>query len=161
VRNEGFKDVVLLGMGGSSLCPEVFRRTFGKIPGYPELHVLDSTDPATILALKSQVDLQPTPFPLATNSAPTTDPFTSSKYFINQVRHVNGDRAGENFVAITGPGTLMEAMATGDKFRRIFLNPSDIGGRYSALSYFGMVPAALQGFDFKTLLDRAERAMHA
>ncbi|MCI0391121.1 MAG: bifunctional transaldolase/phosoglucose isomerase [Acidobacteria bacterium] len=161
IRNEGFKDVMLLGMGGSSLCPEVFRRTFGKIPGYPELHVLDSTDPATILAFESGIDLPHTLFVVASKSGTTTEPLMFYKYFINQVRLVKGDRAGENFVAITDPGTLMEAMATGDKFRRIFLNPSDIGGRYSALSYFGMVPAALQGFDFKTLLDRAERAMHA
>ncbi|HKE03431.1 MAG TPA: bifunctional transaldolase/phosoglucose isomerase, partial [Blastocatellia bacterium] len=161
VRNEGFKDVMLLGMGGSSLCPEVFRRTFGKIPGHPELHVLDSTDPATVLAFESEVDLPHTLFVVASKSGTTTEPLMFYKYFINKVRQIKGDRAGENFVAITDPGTLMEAMATGDKFRRIFLNPSDIGGRYSALSYFGMVPAALQGFDFKTLLDRAERAMHA
>jgi transaldolase/glucose-6-phosphate isomerase len=152
---------MLLGMGGSSLCPEVFRRTFGKIPGHPELHVLDSTDPATILAFESRVDLPHTLFVVASKSGTTIEPLMFYKYFINQARQVKGDRAGENFVAITDPGTLMEAMATGDKFRRIFLNPSDIGGRYSALSYFGMVPAALQGFDFKTLLDRAERAMHA
>src|SRR5215468_6708665 len=158
---EGFKDVVLLGMGGSSLCPEVFRRTFGKIPGYPELHVLDSTDPATILALRSAVDLPHTIFVVASKSGTTIEPLMFYKYFFNEMLKVKGERAGENFVAITDPGTLMEAMATGDKFRRIFLNPSDIGGRYSALSYFGMVPAALQGFDFKTLLDRAERAMHA
>ncbi|HKC87610.1 MAG TPA: bifunctional transaldolase/phosoglucose isomerase, partial [Blastocatellia bacterium] len=161
VRNEGFKDVMLLGMGGSSLCPEVFRRTFGKIPGHPALHVLDSTDPATVLAFESEVDLPHTLFVVASKSGTTTEPLMFYKYFINKVRQIKGDRAGENFVAITDPGTLMEAMATGDKFRRIFLNPSDIGGRYSALSYFGMVPAALQGFDFKTLLDRAERAMHA
>ena len=161
VRNEGFKDVALLGMGGSSLCPEVFRRTFGKIPGYPELHVLDSTDPATILALEAQVDLTHTLFVVASKSGTTIEPLMFYKYFFNKMRHVKRDRAGENFVAITDPGTLMEAMATGDKFRRIFLNPSDIGGRYSALSYFGMVPAALQGIDFKSLLDRADRSMHA
>src|SRR5215468_475194 len=161
VRNEGFKDVMLLGMGGSSLCPEVFRRTFGKIPGHPEMHVLDSTGPATVLAFESEVDLPRTLFVVASKSGTTTEPLMFYKYFINEMRKLKGDHAGENFVAITDPGTLMEAMATGDKFRRIFLNPSDIGGRYSALSYFGMVPAALQGFDFKTLLDRAERAMHA
>lgn len=161
IRNEGFKDVMLLGMGGSSLCPEVFRRTFGKIPGYPELHVLDSTDPATVLAFESAVDLPHTLFVVASKSGTTIEPLMFYKYFINRVRQLKGDHAGENFVAITDPNTLMEAMATGDKFRRIFLNPADIGGRYSALSYFGMVPAALQGFDFKTLLDRAERAMHA
>jgi transaldolase / glucose-6-phosphate isomerase len=161
VREEGFKDVMLLGMGGSSLCPEVFRRTFGKIPGYPEMHVLDSTDPATVLAFESDVDLPRTLFVVASKSGTTIEPLMFYKYFINEMRKLKGDRAGENFVAITDPGTLMEAMATGDKFRRIFLNPSDIGGRYSALSYFGMLPAALQGLDFKTLLDRAERAMHA
>ncbi|HEU0184609.1 MAG TPA: bifunctional transaldolase/phosoglucose isomerase [Blastocatellia bacterium] len=158
---EDFKDVVLLGMGGSSLCPEVFRRTFGRIPGYPELHVLDSTDPATILAFESKVDLPKTIFVVASKSGTTIEPLMFYKYFLHEMRKVKGDRAGENFVAITDPSTLMEAMATGDKFRRIFLNPSDIGGRYSALSYFGMVPAALQGIDFKTTLDRAECAMHA
>ncbi|HMB26843.1 MAG TPA: bifunctional transaldolase/phosoglucose isomerase, partial [Blastocatellia bacterium] len=161
IANDGFKDVMLLGMGGSSLCPEVFRRTFGKIPGHPEMHVLDSTDPATVLAFESEVDLPRTLIVVASKSGTTTEPLMFYKYFINEMRKLKGDHAGENFVAITDPGTLMEAMATGDKFRRIFLNPSDIGGRYSALSYFGMVPAALQGIDFKTLLDRAERAMHA
>ncbi|HKC85576.1 MAG TPA: bifunctional transaldolase/phosoglucose isomerase [Blastocatellia bacterium] len=161
IANDGFKDVMLLGMGGSSLCPEVFRRTFGKIPGHPETHVLDSTDPATVLAFESEVDLPRTLFVVASKSGTTTEPLMFYKYFINEMRKLKGEHAGENFVAITDPGTLMEAMATGDKFRRIFLNPSDIGGRYSALSYFGMVPAALQGVDFKTLLDRAERAMHA
>jgi len=161
IANDGFKDVMLLGMGGSSLCPEVFRRTFGKIPGHPEIHVLDSTDPATVLAFESEVNLPRTLFVVASKSGTTIEPLMFYKYFINEMSKLKGDHAGENFVAITDPGTLMEAMATGDKFRRIFLNPSDIGGRYSALSYFGMVPAALQGIDFKTLLDRAERAMHA
>jgi len=161
IANDGFKDVMLLGMGGSSLCPEVFRRTFGKIPGHPEMHVIDSTDPATVLAFESEVDLPRTLFVVASKSGTTIEPLMFYKYFINEIRKLKGDHAGENFVAITDPGTLMEAMATGDRFRRIFLNPSDIGGRYSALSYFGMVPAALQGIDFKTLLDRAERAMHA
>jgi transaldolase/glucose-6-phosphate isomerase len=161
IRNDQFKHVMLLGMGGSSLCPEVFRRTFGKIPGHPELHVLDSTDPATVLSFESKVDLPHTLFIVASKSGTTIEPLMFYKYFINRMREVKGERAGENFVAITDPNTLMEAMATGDRFRRIFLNQPDIGGRYSALSYFGMVPAALQGIDFKTLLDRAERAMHA
>lgn len=161
IRNEGFKHVMLLGMGGSSLCPEVFRRTFGKTPGYPELHVLDSTDPATVAAFEAQVDLDKALFIVASKSGSTVEPLMFYKYFFNRLREVKGERAGENFVAITDPGTKMEQMAKDDRFRRIFLNPADIGGRYSALSYFGMVPAALQGFDFKTLLDRAERAMHA
>ena len=161
VRNDGFTDVILLGMGGSSLCPEVFRRTFGKIDGYPTLHVLDSTDPATVESFEQKVDLLHTLFVVSSKSGTTTEPLMFYKYFFNKMREIKRDRAGENFVAITDPGTLMEEMAKGDGFRRIFLNPADIGGRYSALSYFGMVPAALQGFDFKTLLDRAERALHA
>jgi transaldolase / glucose-6-phosphate isomerase len=161
VRNDGFTHVMLLGMGGSSLCPEVFRRTFGKIEGFPELHVLDSTDPATVKSFEERVDLPHTLFIVASKSGTTTEPLMFYRFFFNRLREIKGDRAGENFVAITDPGTLMEEMARGDKFRRIFLNPPDIGGRYSALSFFGMVPAALQGFDFKTLLDRAERALHA
>ncbi|MEK6299910.1 MAG: bifunctional transaldolase/phosoglucose isomerase [Acidobacteriota bacterium] len=161
IRNDGFKDVMLLGMGGSSLCPEVFRRTFGRRDGSPELHVLDSTDPATVKSFEERVDLPHTLFIVASKSGTTTEPLMFYKYFFNRMREIKGERAGENFVAITDPGTLMEAMATGDKFRRIFLNPPDIGGRYSALSFFGMVPAALQGFDFKTLLARAERVMQA
>ncbi|PYT10204.1 MAG: transaldolase [Acidobacteria bacterium] len=161
VRNDGFTHVMLLGMGGSSLCPEVFRRTFGKIDGFPELHVLDSTDPATVKSFEERVDLPHTLFIVASKSGTTTEPLMFYKYFFNRLREIKGDRAGENFVAITDPGTLMEEMARGDSFRRIFLNPPDIGGRYSALSFFGMVPAALQGCDFKTLLDRAERALHA
>jgi transaldolase/glucose-6-phosphate isomerase len=161
IRNAGFTDVMLLGMGGSSLCPEVFRRTFGKTAGYPTLHVLDSTDPATVESFEHRVDLPHTLFVIASKSGTTTEPLMFYKYFFNRMREIKGERAGENFVAITDPGTLMEEMAKGDGFRRIFLNPSDIGGRYSALSYFGMVPASLQGFDFKTLLERAERALHA
>ena len=161
VRNDGFKHVMLLGMGGSSLCPEVFRRTFGKQPGFPELHVLDSTDPATVAAFEARVELEKTLFVVASKSGSTIEPLMFYKYFISRMRELKGDKAGENFVAITDPGTLMENMAQGDGFRRIFLNPADIGGRYSALSFFGMVPAALQGFDCKTMIERAERAMHA
>lgn len=161
IRSDGFTDVMLLGMGGSSLCPEVFRRTFGKADGRPTLHVLDSTDPATVESFEQRVDLPHTLFIVASKSGTTTEPLMFYKYFFNRMREIKGDRAGDNFVAITDPGTLMEEMAKGDSFRRIFLNPADIGGRYSALSYFGMVPASLQGFDFKTLLDRADRAQHA
>ena len=165
IRNEsgngGFKYVVLLGMGGSSLCPEVFRRTFGKAAGFPELLVLDSTDPATVTALEAKIELATTLFIVASKSGSTIEPLMFYKYFMHRMRELKGDKAGDNFVAVTDPGTLMEASAKGDGFRRVFLNPADIGGRYSALSFFGMVPAALQGFDFKTLLQRAERAMHA
>ncbi|MFN0119285.1 MAG: bifunctional transaldolase/phosoglucose isomerase [Blastocatellia bacterium] len=161
IRDAGFRHVMLLGMGGSSLCPEVFRRTFGRQAGYPELLVLDSTDPATVRAFEAGVDLASTLFVVASKSGSTIEPLMFYRYFFDRVREVKGDRTGENFVAITDPGTLMEKMATDDKFRRIFTNPADIGGRYSALSFFGMVPAALQGVEVGTLLERAEAAMHA
>ena len=161
IRNDGFKHVMLLGMGGSSLCPEVFRRTFGKTPGFPELLVLDSTDPATVAAFEAKVDLARTLFIVASKSGSTVEPLMFYRYFFDRVRQLKGDKAGENFIAITDPGTKMEQMAKDDHFRRIFLNPADIGGRYSAMSFFGIIPAALQGFDFKTLIGRVERAMHA
>ncbi|HZS43667.1 MAG TPA: bifunctional transaldolase/phosoglucose isomerase, partial [Blastocatellia bacterium] len=161
VRKAGFNYVMLLGMGGSSLCPEVFRRTFGKFEDSPELLVLDSTVPETVQAFEKRVDLESTLFIVSSKSGTTTEPLVFYKYFFDRVKQLKGDRTGENFVTVTDPGTLMEKMATDDKFRRIFLNPADIGGRYSALSYFGAVPASLQGFDFKTLWDRAECIVHA
>jgi transaldolase/glucose-6-phosphate isomerase len=161
VRRDGFTHVLLLGMGGSSLCPEVFRRTFGQQAGFPQLHVLDSTDPTTIRRLERSIDLAHTLFIVASKSGSTIEPLMFYKYFFHRVREIKLERAGENFIAITDPGTLMENMAKGDGFRRIFLNPPDIGGRYSALSFFGLVPAALQGLDLKTLLDRADTAMQA
>lgn len=157
----GFTAVVLMGMGGSSLCPEVFRRTFGHQPGCPQLHVLDSTDPVTVAACEAAVDLPHTLFVVASKSGTTTEPLMFYKYFFHRLREIKGEQAGDNFVAVTDPGTLMEQMAKDDGFRRIFLNPADIGGRYSALSFFGMVPAALQGFDFTALLERAARAVTA
>ncbi|HEX8843207.1 MAG TPA: bifunctional transaldolase/phosoglucose isomerase, partial [Pyrinomonadaceae bacterium] len=155
-----FKHVMLCGMGGSSLCPEVFRQTFGRQDGYPELLVLDSTDPDALADFAGRIDLARTLFIIASKSGTTTEPLVFYKYWYEQVRTVK-ENPGENFVAITDPGTLMEQMATADKFKRIFLNPPDIGGRYSALSYFGMVPATLMGLDIKKLLDRAESVMHS
>jgi transaldolase / glucose-6-phosphate isomerase len=155
-----FKHVMLCGMGGSSLCPEVFRQTFGHQEGYPELLVLDSTDPDTLSMFAARIDVTSCLFIIASKSGTTTEPLSFYKYWYDQVRE-RQPNPGDNFVAITDPGTLMERMATGDKFKRIFLNPADIGGRYSALSYFGMVPAALMGLDIKKLLDRAERIVHA
>ncbi len=154
----GFRHVVLMGMGGSSLCPEVLRRTSVPVVGHPELLVLDSTVPATVRRIEAQIDPAKTLFVVASKSGTTTEPSVFHAYFHGVVKALKGDKAGENFVAITDPGTLMEANARRDGFRRIFLNPSDIGGRYSALSFFGMVPAALMGLDVKTLLDRAEAA---
>jgi transaldolase/glucose-6-phosphate isomerase len=155
-----FKHVMLCGMGGSSLCPEVFRQTFGHQEGYPELLVLDSTDPDTLAHFAEQIDVAHTLFIISSKSGTTTEPLVFYKYWYEQVGKVK-ENAGENFIAITDPGTLMEKMATDDHFKRIFLNPADIGGRYSALSYFGIVPAALMGLDIKKLLDRAERIVHS
>jgi transaldolase/glucose-6-phosphate isomerase len=161
IRNErGFKHVVLCGMGGSSLAPEVMRRTFGQQEGYPELLVLDSTDPDTVGAFRDRVDLEHTLFVISSKSGTTTEPLMFYRYWYDQVGRVK-EQPGENFVAVTDPGTKMEEDAKRDHFKRIFLNPSDIGGRYSALSYFGIVPAALMGVDIKKLLDRAERTVHA
>ncbi|MBC7909258.1 MAG: bifunctional transaldolase/phosoglucose isomerase [Pyrinomonadaceae bacterium] len=161
VREAGFQHVMLLGMGGSSLCPEVMRRTFGQQENFPQLLVLDTTDPDTISALETIVDLERTLFVVASKSGTTIEPLSFYKYFYDRVRSLKNERAGENFVAITDPGTLMEQMATEAGFRRIFLNPSDIGGRYSALSYFGMVPAGLMGLDVRELLKKAVAMMDA
>lgn len=161
IRNErGFTHVMLCGMGGSSLCPEVLRQTFGKQEGYPELLVLDSTDPDKLAEFKEKIDVAHTLFIISSKSGTTTEPLVFYRYWYDQVGKVK-ENPGENFVAVTDPGTKMEADATRDHFKRIFLNPSDIGGRYSALSYFGMVPASLMGLDIKKLLDRAERVVHA
>lgn len=155
-----FKHVMLCGMGGSSLCPEVFRQTFGHQDGYPELLVLDSTDPDAFCDIANQIDITKCLFIISSKSGTTTEPLVFYKYWYDQVGK-RKEHPGECFVAVTDPGTLMEKMATDDKFKRIFLNPADIGGRYSALSYFGMVPAALMGLDIKKLLDRAERVVHS
>ncbi|HEX8000109.1 MAG TPA: bifunctional transaldolase/phosoglucose isomerase [Pyrinomonadaceae bacterium] len=161
IRESGqFRHVMLCGMGGSSLCPEVFRQTFGRQDGYPELLVLDSTDPDVLDSFARQIDLKSCLFIISSKSGTTTEPLAFYKYWYDRMSKVSAS-PGENFVAITDPGTKMEQMATADKFRRIFLNPSDIGGRYSALSYFGLVPAALAGLDITKLLDRAERIVHS
>jgi transaldolase/glucose-6-phosphate isomerase len=161
VRDEGsFDHVMLCGMGGSSLCPEVLRQTFGRQQGFPELLVLDSTDPDVLAEFSGKIDVTRCLFVIASKSGTTTEPLSFYRYWYDQVGR-RKENPGENFVAVTDPGTLMERMATEDRFRRIFLNPSDIGGRYSALSYFGMVPAALMGLDVRKLLDRAERIVHA
>lgn len=161
IKDDGFEHVMVLGMGGSSLCPEVLRRTFGKQEGSPTLHVLDSTVPATVKSFEARVDLAKTLFIVSSKSGGTTEPRVFHKYFYDRVKSVKGDKAGENFIAITDPNTKLGEDAANDKFRRIFINPADIGGRYSALSYFGMVPAAVAGIDVRRLLDRAMHAVHA
>ncbi|HEY3928908.1 MAG TPA: bifunctional transaldolase/phosoglucose isomerase [Candidatus Koribacter sp.] len=161
IHGAGFKHAVVLGMGGSSLCPEVLRQTFGKQMDYPELLVLDSTVPAAVLHIDKQIDPAKTLFIVASKSGTTTEPLMFYRYYFNKVKQVLGDKAGQNFVAITDPGTQMESDAKRDNFRKIFLNMADIGGRYSALSYFGMVPFAVMGGDVESLLRRAKAAMDA
>ena len=155
VCEDGFEYVMLLGMGGSSLCPEVLRRSFGKIEGFPQLLVLDSTDPATVKNMQEAVNISKTLFLVASKSGTTTEPLMFYRYFFDKVAGVKPDRPGGNFVAITDPGTKLEQIARERGFRRIFQNMTDIGGRYSALSFFGMVPAALMGLDVKEILEQA------
>ena len=156
VRADGYTHALLLGMGGSSLAPEVFRLTFGVADGYLDLAVLDSTDPGTVLARAEGLDLSKTLFIVSTKSGGTVETLSFFKYFYNRVTDELGSAAaGAHFVAITDPGSKLEALAKSMDFRATFLNDPNIGGRYSALSFFGLVPAALVGVDLKTLLDRA------
>ncbi|HUP60515.1 MAG TPA: bifunctional transaldolase/phosoglucose isomerase [Thermoanaerobaculia bacterium] len=155
-----FEHVVVLGMGGSSLCAEVVRRVFGKRAGYPELLVLDSTVPEAVQMLEDRIDIARTLFIVASKSGTTVEPVMFHRYFYDRVRSVRGERAGQSFIAITDPGTQMVRDAERDRFREIFINMADIGGRYSALSYFGLVPAAISGVDIATLVDRAVHAAH-
>ena len=165
VRGDGITDVLLLGMGGSSLAPEVFSNVFGgQSEGMPRLAVLDSTVPGAVLAQAGRLDPARTLFIVATKSGGTAETLSFFKYFYNwtadalgsdQAGALASDRAGEHFVAITDAGSKLDELASRHKFRATFLNDSNIGGRYSALSYFGLVPAALVGVDIETLLDQA------
>ncbi|GAC1348842.1 MAG: bifunctional transaldolase/phosoglucose isomerase [Vulcanimicrobiaceae bacterium] len=157
-----YKHVVVLGMGGSSLAPDVLRETFGHVAGYPELHVLDSSDPAQVRSLEDALDLAQTLFIVASKSGTTTEPEAFFRYFYGRVQKtVGSEHAGKQFVAITDPGTQLGSEAKDAGFTRIFLNDAEIGGRYSALSYFGMVPAALAGYDVKAILDRGLGVLQA
>ena len=157
-REAGFRHVVLLGMGGSSLGPEVLRQTFGSAPGYPELMVLDSTVPAWVQSVAETVDPARTIFVVSSKSGSTTEPNMFYAYFRSLVDTAVGRvAAGGHFIAITDPGTVLEKMAKEQGFRKVYLNPSDIGGRYSVLSYFGLVPAALTGLKALELLERGDR----
>lgn len=156
VRADGYTHALLLGMGGSSLAPEVFRETFGVANGYLDLAVLDSTDPGAVLAYAEQLDPRRTLFLVSTKSGGTVETLSFFKFFYNRVVNAVGpEEAGAHFVAITDPGSKLETIAHQHHFRATFLNDPTIGGRYSALSYFGLVPAALIGVDLVTLLDRA------
>jgi transaldolase / glucose-6-phosphate isomerase len=148
LRAAGFTDVLLLGMGGSSLCPEVLAESFGPQPGAPRLHVLDSTDPAQVAAVERRVHLSRTLVIVASKSGSTLEPNIFNAYFLDRMTAaVGASEAGRHFVAITDPGSKLEAVAARDGFRRIFSGVPSIGGRYSALSPFGLVPAAAMGLD--------------
>ncbi len=156
VRKDGIKHVLLLGMGGSSLAPEVFSKVFGAKEGYPDLKVLDSTEPGAILEYSKILKPSETLYIVSTKSGGTVETFSFMKVFYNQtVSSLGKDKAGQHFTAITDPGSGLQTVAEELKFRKIFLNDPDIGGRYSALSFFGIVPAALIGVDIKELLKRA------
>ncbi|MFZ0950844.1 MAG: transaldolase, partial [Candidatus Sulfotelmatobacter sp.] len=162
VWSAGFKDILLLGMGGSSLCPEVLRMTFGKIAGYPDLHVLDSTDPAQVKAFENKIDIARTLFIVSSKSGTTLEPNIFKQYFFERTQQVVGaDTAGSHFIAVTDPGSKMQQVAETDHFRLVFFGRPSIGGRYSALSNFGMVPAAAMGLDTKKFLDRSQEMARA
>jgi transaldolase/glucose-6-phosphate isomerase len=162
VKKARFKHALLLGMGGSSLCPEVLRMTFGKIKGFPELHVLDSTDPAQIMAIEAKVDLKSTICIVSSKSGSTLEPNIYKQYFFERVKAKVGEKeAGNRFIAITDPGSKMQQVAEADKFRKIFMGVPSIGGRYSAISNFGMVPAAVMGLDVAKFLKNTEEMVQA
>lgn len=162
VKAQGFTHAVVLGMGGSSLGPEVLATTFKHASGFPKLHVLDSTDPAQVRAMAKRVDLAQTLFIVSSKSGGTTEPNVMKEYFFAQVGEAIGnDKAGQHFVAVTDPGSSLEKVAKQQKFARIFYGDPKIGGRYSVLSPFGMVPAAAAGVDLKTLLAHAATMAHS
>ncbi len=157
IRQDGYTEVLLLGMGGSSLAPEVFSSVFGgQVSNTPKLSVLDSTVPGAVLAHAKRLDPARTLFIVSTKSGGTVETLSFFKYFYNRTAEALGmEHAGEHFVAITDPGSKLANLAQRHKFRATFLNDPNIGGRYSALSYFGLVPAALVGVHIETLLERA------
>src|SRR5208282_1920947 len=164
VRSAGFSDILLLGMGGSSLCPEVLALTYPQTPGFPRLHILDSTDPAQIRSVEKKVDLAKTLFIVSSKSGSTLEPNIYKQYFLERVQQTIGndkDKAGSHFIAITDPGSKMQQVAERDRFRHIFYGLPSIGGRYSALSNFGMVPAAAMGLDTGKLLERTKEMVEA
>jgi glucose-6-phosphate isomerase len=162
VETGGFKSVLLLGMGGSSLCPEVLAITFGQQDGFPALHIVDSTDPAYVKAALDKVKLAETLVVVASKSGSTLEPNILKQYFFDQMKFAVGDdQAGSHFIAITDPGSKMEQVAKADGFRYIFYGDPEIGGRYSALSNFGVVAATAAGLHIGQLLDEAGKAVAA
>jgi glucose-6-phosphate isomerase len=155
-RNAGFTDALLMGMGGSSLAPEVFRLTFGVKKGYLDLHVLYSTHPEAILEYEKKLDPNKTLYIVSTKSGGTVETMSFMKYFYTSVsKKLGKEKASKHFIAITDPGSGLEETAKKLNFRKIFLNDPDIGGRFSALSLFGIVPAALIGIDIEKLFAEA------
>ena len=161
VAQAGFTDILLLGMGGSSLCPDVLSRTFGQQEGFPRLHVLDSTDPAQVLATERKVDLAKTLFFVSSKSGTTLEPDIMRRHFFERAGAVLGGAPGAHFIAVTDPGSELEAIANRDGYRKIFYGLKEIGGRYSALSNFGMAPAAAAGLDAIDFLRRAQQMAEA
>jgi transaldolase/glucose-6-phosphate isomerase len=162
VKSGAFTDILLLGMGGSSLCPDVFALTYGQIPGFPRLHVLDSTDPAQIKAIENKINPAKTLFIVSSKSGTTLEPNIFKQYFFEVAKTaVGADTAGSRFIAITDPGSKMQNVAESDHFRNIFPGVPSIGGRYSALSNFGMVPGAAMGLDTDKFLYRTNEMVKA
>ncbi|MEP6963078.1 MAG: bifunctional transaldolase/phosoglucose isomerase, partial [Acidobacteriota bacterium] len=156
VENRAYTDILLLGMGGSSLCPEVLAHSFQRVAGFPALHVLDSTDPTQLLSVEKRINLAKTLFIVSSKSGSTLEPNIFKQYFFERA-----GRDGSRFWAITDPGSKMEQVAKADGFAKIFHGVPSIGGRYSALSDFGMVPAAAMGLNMFRLLDTAEKMVEA
>jgi glucose-6-phosphate isomerase len=158
IKKEGFADALLMGMGGSSLTPEVFRFTFGVKKGFLDLHVLDSTHPEAILEYEKKLNPEKTLYIVSTKSGGTVETMSFMKYFFTSVsKKLGNDKASKHFIAITDPGSGLEETAKKLNFRKIFLNDPDIGGRFSALSLFGIVPAALIGIDIEKLFDETSK----
>jgi transaldolase/glucose-6-phosphate isomerase len=156
VQQAGMRNCVLLGMGGSSLCPEVLRSSFGSAAGQPELHVLDTTDPGAIAQLTDRLDPRTTLFVVASKSGTTLETLSHLAHFWEWMTSAGVLDAGRHFICITDPGSPLADTARDRDFRQLFENPADIGGRYSALSFFGLVPAAIIGIDIEAFLERAE-----
>jgi transaldolase / glucose-6-phosphate isomerase len=162
VQQRGFEHVLLLGMGGSSLCPEVLDKTFGRATHFPMLHVLDSTDPAQVKSFERVIDIPKTLFIVSSKSGSTLEPNIFKQFFFERTKQaVGATKVGSHFMAITDPGSHMQQVAEGDRFLHVFFGRPSIGGRYSALSNFGMVPAAVIGIDTKKFLNNAAEMVRA
>ncbi|MFZ0517817.1 MAG: bifunctional transaldolase/phosoglucose isomerase [Acidobacteriaceae bacterium] len=161
IQTAGFQHALLLGMGGSSLCPEVLAETFGQQQGFPRLSIVDSTDPAQVRAAEQSVDLKKTVILVSNKSGSTLEPNLLMQYFIVHMRYAVKNEVDKHFIVVTDPGSQLEQVARADGFRHIFYGDPQIGGRYSALSNFGMVPAAIMGLDVDRLVSKAKVAIDA